>query len=40
MGGALLMAISIFGWPIRKRGPDVASKVVIETGRTMVIVKA
>lgn len=28
MGGTPLMAISIFGWPIDKLGPDVASKVI------------
>lgn len=28
MGGSPLMAISIFGWPINKLGPDVASKVI------------
>ena len=28
MGGSPLMAIAIFGWPIDKLGPDVASKVV------------
>jgi len=32
MGGTPLMAISIFGWPIDKLGPDVASQV-IEGGR-------
>ncbi len=32
MGGTPLMAISIFGWPIDKLGPDVASRV-IEGGR-------
>jgi len=32
MGGTPLMAISIFGWPIDKLGPDVAS-LVIEGGR-------
>jgi selenide,water dikinase len=28
MGGSPLMAISIFGWPIDKLGPDVAAKVI------------
>ena len=28
MGGTPLMAISIFGWPIDKLGPDVASQVI------------
>ncbi|MDH5737758.1 MAG: selenide, water dikinase SelD [Gammaproteobacteria bacterium] len=28
MGGKPLMAISIFGWPIDKLGPDIASKVI------------
>ena len=28
MGGTPMMAIAIFGWPIDKLGPDVASKVV------------
>ncbi|MDH5258817.1 MAG: selenide, water dikinase SelD, partial [Gammaproteobacteria bacterium] len=28
MGGTPLMAIAIFGWPIAKLGPDVASKVI------------
>lgn len=28
MGGTPLMAIAIFGWPISKLGPDVASKVI------------
>ena len=32
MGGTPLMAISIFGWPIDKLGPEVASEV-IEGGR-------
>ena len=32
MGGKPLMAIAIFGWPISKLGPDVASQV-IEGGR-------
>lgn len=32
MGGTPLMAISIFGWPIAKLGPDVAARV-IEGGR-------
>ena len=32
MGGTPLMAISIFGWPIAKLGPDIASQV-IEGGR-------
>ncbi len=32
MGGSPLMAISIFGWPIAKLGPDVAARV-IEGGR-------
>lgn len=32
MGGTPLMAISIFGWPIDKLGPDVAAQV-IEGGR-------
>ncbi|MBI1424224.1 MAG: selenide, water dikinase SelD [Gammaproteobacteria bacterium] len=32
MGGAPLMAIAIFGWPIDKLGPDVAQQV-IEGGR-------
>lgn len=32
MGGKPLMAIAIFGWPISKLGPDVAS-LVIEGGR-------
>ncbi len=32
MGGSPLMAISIFGWPIDKLGPDVAS-AVIDGGR-------
>jgi selenide, water dikinase len=32
MGGTPLMAIAIFGWPVSKLGPDVASQV-IEGGR-------
>jgi len=32
MGGKPLMAIAIFGWPINKLGPDIASQV-IEGGR-------
>lgn len=28
MGGSPLMAISIFGWPIDKLGPDIASQVI------------
>ena len=32
MGGSPLMAIAIFGWPIKKLGPDIAAQV-IEGGR-------